>query len=242
MDADLHLRLLLDHLTQPGPPPSGKWQGWAIARVTGGANSLLFRATGPLGDLAVKFTMRDERRRAVREYGALLALQRAGLAVAPRPVFLDYERYPHPAVVQTWLEGEVRASPPGTDAEWEDLLQLYATIHALTPARTAVPLAGAVVNAASPAACRELVQRQAELLPPQARPAELERLLRRWEAASLPNWPPPPVGLCRVDANTLNFVRRPGGWASVDWDNSGWEADMRAKYGHYLALAEAVAG
>jgi thiamine kinase-like enzyme len=25
-----------------------------------------------------------------------------------------------------------------------------------------------------------------------------------------------------VDANTLNFIRRPGAWVSVDWENSGW--------------------
>jgi thiamine kinase-like enzyme len=28
--------------------------------------------------------------------------------------------------------------------------------------------------------------------------------------------------LCRVDANIRNFIRRPGLWASVDWENSGW--------------------
>jgi hypothetical protein len=25
-----------------------------------------------------------------------------------------------------------------------------------------------------------------------------------------------------VDNNTLNFIRRPGRWASVDWENAGW--------------------
>ena len=33
---------------------------------------------------------------------------------------------------------------------------------------------------------------------------------------------PPPLTLCRVDPNLLNFIRRPDGWVSVDWENSGW--------------------
>jgi thiamine kinase-like enzyme len=38
----------------------------------------------------------------------------------------------------------------------------------------------------------------------------------------LPEWPAPPLALCRVDPNIRNFIRRPGDWASVDWENSGW--------------------
>ena len=34
--------------------------------------------------------------------------------------------------------------------------------------------------------------------------------------------PAPQLALCRVDPNTLNFVRRPNTWASVDWENAGW--------------------
>ncbi len=40
-----------------------------------------------------------------------------------------------------------------------------------------------------------------------------------WES---PAWPDPHVALCRVDANTTNFVQNAGRWQSLDWENSGW--------------------
>jgi len=58
-----------------------RWQRWRIARLTGGANNRLYRATGDKGEFAIKFTLRDARDRAGREYHALAALQRAGRAV-----------------------------------------------------------------------------------------------------------------------------------------------------------------
>ena len=63
---------------------SGDWQ---ITRVAGAGNNLLFRATSTAHDLAIKFTIRDARDRAGREYAALLALQQAGLGIAPLPLW-----------------------------------------------------------------------------------------------------------------------------------------------------------
>jgi aminoglycoside phosphotransferase (APT) family kinase protein len=216
------LRPLLDHLGNGDRPAGGDWQDWRISPVAGGQNNLLYRAACPLGDLSIKFTVRDERDRAGREYGALLALQQAGLPIAPRPILLDRTSYSQPVVVQTWLEGPVSPAPPSTEAEWESLVRHLAAIHTLTPARTDVQLAAAVTNANSAEEGRQEVRQQAAYLPWQARPASLRRLIDRLEASQFPDWPEPPAALCRVDCNILNFIRCPGCWASVDWENSGW--------------------
>ncbi len=216
------LRPLLDHLGNGDHPADGYWQDWHIASIAGGQNNLLYRATCPLGDLSVKFTVRDERDRAGREYGALLALQRAGLSIAPRPILVDRTSYPQPVVVQTWLEGQVSPTPPTTEAEWESLVHHLAAIHTITPAKTDVRLPEAVINANSAEEGRQIVHQQVACLPLPARPASLRRLIDRLEASRFPDWPDPPVALCRIDLNILNFIRCPGCWASVDWESSGW--------------------
>jgi len=183
---------------------------------------LLFRATGAGGDFAVKFTIRDRRKRAEREYAALRALDQHGSAIAPQPVLLDQNSYPQPVVVQTWLPGESLAAPPSTDDDWSRLIQHLATIHTLTPGLTSIQLAGAVLCAHSDESCRVLVREHLALLPPAAQPPELQALVRRWERSLHRTWATPPVALIRCDPNTSNFMRRTGPWASVDWENSGW--------------------
>ncbi|NPV06729.1 MAG: aminoglycoside phosphotransferase family protein [Anaerolineae bacterium] len=211
------LHPLLERLSRGESAP-----GWEIARITGGANNLLYRATGPLGDLAVKFTLADPRDRAGREYTALLALHRSGLRVAPVPLLLDRSSYSLPVVVQTWLEGEVSKEPPADDGEWTLLLKHLAAVHSLSPADTDVEIRPAHVTAPSAEAAVRLVREQAERIPEADRPALLSGILDRLEARDLPRWPTPEPRLCRADANITNFIRRPGGWCSVDWENSGW--------------------
>ena len=216
------IRPFLDYLAGGDHQADGQWRGWRFARVGGGQNNLLYRASGPRGDLAVKFTMRDWRDRAGREYDALLALHRAGLSVAPQPVLLDRHRYAQPVVVQTWIEGEVSAVPPTTEAQWRSLLQHFATIHAITPKTTSVELQEAVLNANSVAECKEIVRREMARIPREARPASLRALVRRFEKCRFPDCSDVPVSLCRLDNNLLNVIRRPERWASVDWEYSGW--------------------
>ncbi len=216
------LQPLVAHLAELKDRASGDWQGWQIRPITGGWNNLLFRATGPLGDLAIKFTIRDTRDRAGREYQALRALQQAELNVAAMPILLDRTRYTQPVVVTTWLEGIVSADLPNTDDEWRDLVHHLAAVHTVTPARTPVRIRRAILTADSAAAGRRIVQECADRLPTEVLPAEARALLQRVAAVRLPTWPRPPVTLCHVDPNLLNFVRRPGMWASVDWENSGW--------------------
>lgn len=90
-------------------PQNGRFQKYAYQQIGGGANNILYKVSGEDGTFAVKFTLRDGRRQAWREFQALTALQAHGLAIAPEPILLDEDSYPQPVVVQTWLDGEVTA-------------------------------------------------------------------------------------------------------------------------------------
>ena len=137
---------LLDHLGSSATVADGEWREWRVTRVAGAGNNLLYHASSAAYDLAIKFTIRDQRDRAGREYAALLALQQAGLAIAPKPLWLDRDRYSQPVVVQSWLEGPVLAVPPAGDDEWRRLLDHYVAIHKLTPANSSISLQPAVMN------------------------------------------------------------------------------------------------
>ncbi|MGN6696911.1 MAG: aminoglycoside phosphotransferase family protein, partial [Thermomicrobiales bacterium] len=216
------LRPLLDYLAASAPASATDWQDWPIAPIGGGANNRLYRASNRQADLAIKFTIRDARDRAGREYQALQALAASGLDIAPRAVLLDRDRYDLPVVVQTWLAGESISSPPATDADWQALLAHFAAAHTLTPACVTCALPAAVLTMESAAAGRQRIAEQGARLPLVAPPAALRDVLGRLERARFPDWPTPPMALTRCDANITNFVRRPGGWASVDWEYSGW--------------------
>jgi aminoglycoside phosphotransferase (APT) family kinase protein len=216
------LRSLLDHLAGGTRREDGRWREWQITPIAGGRNNLLYRATSPDADLAIKFTVRDERDRAGREYGALAALRAAGLAIAPEPILLDRSGYGQPVVVQSWLEGEVTAAPPATDDEWQRLAQHLAGVHTVTPGRVQQELPWTTINANTAEEGRRRVREQADRIPAEAQPAALRALLARFEASRFPEWPPAPVTLCRLDNNITNYIRRRGPWASVDWEYSGW--------------------
>jgi thiamine kinase-like enzyme len=237
-------RELLDHLDAEPGVLARTWREWRITPIAGGMNNLICRASGAEGDFAVKWTVRDERDRAGREYAALQALHKAGLSIAPQAVWLDRECYRQPVIVQTWLDGEVLTGPPQTDAEWDALLRHYCMTHTITPSRSAVALPEAVLNAASGAAGKLLVQQQLDRLPGSARPPSLQVLITEFDRWSPPAWPTPPRALCHVDPNWRNFLRHGDGLAAVDWENSGWGdpafelADMMAHPG-YIEVAPA---
>jgi hypothetical protein len=220
-DDHAHVRELLAHLSDSNSE-AHCWGAWQITPITGGANNRLERATSGDIDVAIKWTLRDERDRAGREYAALAALQSLGLDLAPTPVLLDRTSYSLPVVVQTWLPGETRTAPPVTDAEWAKLLEHYAAVHQVTPARLTWQLPAAVLTADSVHAARTLVEWQLQQLPIEARPAVVQQLVRRLDAWEAPSWPSPLPTLLRTDPNIRNFVQRPTGWMSVDWENSGW--------------------
>jgi hypothetical protein len=94
------LRLLLHDLAERGLSAAADWPDWVVVAVHGGWNGLVYHATGPSGDLAIKLTPRDDRQRAEREYQALLAMQEAGLSVAPYPVLVLPDHYKLAVVVR----------------------------------------------------------------------------------------------------------------------------------------------
>jgi thiamine kinase-like enzyme len=217
-----HVRRLLEYLAGTGCDGGTTWEGWRITRIAGGRNNLVYRARGSGGDLAIKFAVPDECDRAGREYGALTVLRQAGLSVAPEPVLLDRGSYAQPVVVQSWLDGEVNDEPPATTAEWHRLLEHLAFVHTVTPDKTSLNLKKSRLHASSAMEAKEVVQRQVARIPERRQDPGLQALLERLQAAQFPDWPVPPVALCRLDNNITNYVRRPGLWASVDWEYSGW--------------------
>ena len=216
------VRPLLSHLADTSTPRAEAWQGWQITPISGGRNGLVYRATSSYVDVAIKFTVHDERDRVGREYQALLALQQAGLDLAPAPILVDRTSFVKPVVVQSWLAGEVHTVPPTTDEDWRKLLQHFAQIHTVTPDKVTTSVEAAVLNAHTALAACANVQQQLARIPIDAQPAAAQTLIARFAATSFPVWQPPPLVLCRVDPNILNFIQRPTGWASVDWENSGW--------------------
>lgn len=204
-------------------PETGRFHDWHFQPVSGSANNLLYQATNDTADLAIKFTIRDARRRARREYQALLALQKAEEDLAPEPILLDESSYPLPVVVQSWVAGEVTAAPPQTDAAWQLLIEHYVQLARVTPDQVTGSLDTAVMNFTSIPHAHQHIQQQLASIPHTERPASLQKLLACLSAAPpLPRSPAPSLAFCRNDSNTLNFIRRPKGWLSVDWENSGW--------------------
>jgi len=214
-------RQLLSILNDLAYPPEAEVGDFAARRVDGGANNILYRVTGRGRDWAYKFCTRDARQRAWREYLALCAIDRAGLAVAPKPVLLDQASWSLDVVVQTWLDGEVSDAPPTTDAEWQELVTLYNRVHTLTCSDRNLPVPPAVQSASTAEDCVRLVQEQLVLLPDTARPEALTRLVMRLEGTRFASWPQPAQVLCHIDSNTTNLIRRPEGWCAVDWENAG---------------------
>jgi len=101
----------LEHLAGSGPDGDEDWRGWQVSRIRGGANNLIYRARRAGGDYAVKFTIRDARDRAGREFASLSALHAAGLNAGPRALLLDRESYAQPVVVLTWLAWIIHERP-----------------------------------------------------------------------------------------------------------------------------------
>ncbi|HRJ42327.1 MAG: phosphotransferase [Caldilineaceae bacterium] len=214
---------ILGYLAQGVPDQAGfEWQEWRIWSIGGGMNNRLFRITQGSFDLAVKFTIRDNRDRAGREWAALHLLQEAGLSIAPSPLLLDQENYPNPVVVQSWEQGVVSSHPPADDREWGRLLDHLQIIHSIKLTATHRGLTRSVLSTASADEALAAIRAQWGWLSAEARSTDLSRLLDRVHCIDWPSWPRVDQTLCRSDPNIRNFLRRPDGWKSVDWEYSGW--------------------
>jgi len=198
------------------------WQDWHIHPVGGGLNGRLFRASGPAGDVATKFMVRDDRDRAGREWAALTALAENASTLAPRPLLLDRDRYPQQVIVRSWLEGESSDAAPADDAAWEDLCQHLLEIHSLPIGPGHPAIRPVVLFVTSPFDALRAISFQHNCLPRTEWSQAVNDLVGQAQLLSWPSWPRPPLRFCRGDPKIRNFIRRPFSWASVDWEYSGW--------------------
>jgi aminoglycoside phosphotransferase (APT) family kinase protein len=212
---------LIEYLADALPSESITWRDWSVQRVEGGHNNILYHATSGEQDVAIKFTRRDERNRAEREFAALRLLQTRGLHIAPAPLLLDQTSFTHPVIAMTWLDGCVDAAPPTTNEEWRLLVEHFATIHRIKhdDRESIAPVVTAISDVEDG---KQRLENDFARIPPEGRSPELIEMSEEIGRLNFPVWPTPSLTLCRVDPNILNIVRRPGPWASVDWEYSGW--------------------
>ncbi len=199
-----------------------QWQDWSIVRVDGGMNNCLFRATGPAADMAIKFTVRDTRDRAGREWAALEFLAEHAPGLAPHPLLLERDCYAHQVIVQTWLAGESSALLPADDAAWNALCQHLLKTHSLPASLDHPAIRPVVLYVTSPADALQAIRAQHHRLSPDEWAPGVNDLIAEAHSKPWPQWPQPPLRFCRGDPNIRNFIRRANVWASVDWEYSGW--------------------
>ena len=204
------------------PEDAWPWRDWHIRRIGGGINGRLFHASGPAGEVAVKFAIRDERDRAGREWAALTMLAAKPATLAPRPLHLERDRYPHQVIVQSWLDGESSDAAPADDAAWDALCRHLLKVHSfpLSPRQPAIrPV---VLSIASASDALRAISFQHNRMPRSDWSKDVNDLVDQALSLPWPSWPRPPLRFCRGDPNIRNFIRRPNSWASVDWEYSGW--------------------
>jgi len=73
------------------------------------------------------------------------------VAVAPRPLLLERERYARPVVVQTWLDGQPLRDPSTEARDWRALLEHLLAVHDLRSETTSHVLPEVVLTMRSAA-------------------------------------------------------------------------------------------
>ncbi len=114
--------------------------------------------------MAVKFTNRDGRDRASREFNTLTVLQNEGVRLAPKPLLLSPNNYRQPLVVQSWLHGRVSDTPPANESEWRLLLGHLTAVHVVRSDTNTLPRA--VLNVPTVAENIQVCQRELAAVPP----------------------------------------------------------------------------
>ncbi len=213
---------LLHYIDTNRPLDLVTWNGLAIESTSGGMNNLVYRVRGDDFDYAVKFTIKDERNRARREYVALRALREAGLTIAPEAILLDEDNFSLPVVVQTWIEGSRSQSIPKSRLDWQMITAHFASIHSLKQTGTHNRLEDAVVNFRNGSQGKARVFENAGKIPTEDRSEIVNELLNWFEKWEPPVFPESILTLCRVDPNWRNFIVQENQYVSVDWENSGW--------------------
>ncbi|MEM8863506.1 MAG: aminoglycoside phosphotransferase family protein [Chloroflexota bacterium] len=213
---------ILKHLDESPPTEKETWEGAIIEKIGGGRNNLIYRVQQEGHDVAVKFTIKDERDRARREYVALSALHAAGIDTTPQALWLDESSYQQPVVIQSWLDGQTLEGIPADRAGWSQLVDHFVTIHSVKKAAKFDQVPNAVLGFQNGAQGKQMVLEFAELLPRHARPSKVQDLLNWFANWAPPSFPQAQLALCRSDANWRNFIQQEHKLASVDWENSGW--------------------
>lgn len=170
----------------------------------------------------MKFTKRDRRDRAGREYAALRLLQHRNPALAPRPILMDRDNYQLPVVVQTWVAGEMAQRPPQSDGEWSRWLQHTAAIHEIGPAANDGELANCWSNCNGSTGYETELRALHRSTEAEHLPGEVRELIGRLRRQKLERWPALAPRLCRADHNVRNFIADGHCLRSVDWEYSGW--------------------
>ncbi len=216
------LENLLQYIDDTHPIGQETWNDSTIESIDGGVNNLVYRVKHKGYDFACKFTIRDERNRARREFVALRALREEGLEIAPAALWLDENTYSQPVVLQTWIDGQSLSSAPKTSSDWRCLLKHYSLIHSLKKRSFTDQIDNAALNFQNGHHGKTKVLQTANKIPLEARPDELIKLLQWFEDWNPPSFPSATLSLCRVDANWRNFIKLEDECVSVDWENSGW--------------------
>ena len=106
---DLYFSRFLDAIAELQGNGIDDWEGksFSIQRIYGGSNNALYKIISESETIACKLCVEDGRNRAVREFGALKAIQDAGFEIAPTPLHLDQSLaiVPFPIVFYRWVEG-----------------------------------------------------------------------------------------------------------------------------------------
>lgn len=214
---------LLQHLSHLREPYTEHlWQGWHI-RVVPSGNNLIFRATRDADDWAVKFTIRDERNRAQREFNALQLLDSLNSCVAPRPLYFDREQFRLPVVVQTWIDGAALNSPPVDDGTWINILLAYHDVHLVTGEairERGIALQPCGLVTEQPKNAVAGLRKFLASIPSEDQPCDLIDLLVRLESLTLPSIQVT-YGLCHGDATIRNMLQTVAGVVLIDWEYSG---------------------
>jgi aminoglycoside phosphotransferase (APT) family kinase protein len=181
--------------------------GWTLERAAAGANGVVYRVERGGELLAAKVSAVDERDRGGREWAALRALRRAGLAVAPEPFHLEREPsgLPVTVLVEEWIDGKRVEVPP---AELADVL---AGVHRVEPDGCPDAVLGV-----GPVQVLGDLRRRAEGLDATG----VERVAAAAANAVGATAPRRP-GLLHVDGNVDNLVATADGLRILDWENAG---------------------
>lgn len=216
------LDALLEFLSRLPDLDAGEESGWHYQRISGGWNNRVYRVQNAGLDWTVKFTRRDERRRAMWEYSGLFLVADVGCPLAPIPLFVDEDSFPQPVIIQSWLLGNGYARAPRSDAGLRAMAAYYRDLHHIRKEDIIQPLPDAVLSPRSAAEARTLTDSQLGLNSPEKLPRNLLEIISRLNATNFPEWQPPPEVLLRNDPTPRNFIRRGHLLFSVDWENCGW--------------------